>query len=312
MDCIRPAWMAAVLAFAVPASAETLTVMGSSPAVAGVNDLLRLSVERFEGAEGTAFAQAVEAELAAATYRGQSYFRVVAPESGAPVDGLLTGTIRENVEETGVIERRKHCEQHDAADKKKCVKEVDRDIRCRRRVATIATTVRLVAIGDGSIRYARPFNARDDITFCPDRNAPRTVEDFFAGVRRDHVLMIRRDLTPVEYALPVRVDENRKGLSKPAQDAFRNAVRLTKTDPAGACRDWTALTRDAPPTAALAFNLGLCAEMEGELEQAGDWYAEAQRQGSRNRDIAEGLSRIDGNLRAFANWEERRELAGVR
>lgn len=312
MNPIRSALMAGAFAVATPAAAETLTVTGSSPAEAGVNDLLSLSVERFEGAEGAAFAQAVEAELAGVRFRGEPYFRVVAPESGASVDALLTGTIRESVEETGVIEKRKRCVEHDAADNKKCVKEVEYGIRCRRRVATTATTVRLVAVADGSIRYSRPLNARDDITYCPDRSAPKAVEDFFAGVRRDQIEMIRRDLAPAEYMLPVRVDENRKGLSKPAQDSFRAAVRLTKTDPAGACRDWTALARDGAATAALAFNLGLCAEMDGDLEQAADWYAEARRQGSRNRDIDEGLSRIDGNFRALADWEDRRQAGGSR
>jgi hypothetical protein len=36
---------------------------------------------------------------------------------------------------------------------------------------------------------------------------------------------------------------------------------------------WAGLTRDAEPTAALAFNLGLCAETAGEYDAAVDWYA---------------------------------------
>ena len=155
---------AALLALATPAIAETLPINTADPATANVFDLISISVERFEGEDGTAFAQALEAELADASFRGGPFYRVVAPESGAPTDALVTGTVRSSVEEVPVIEKRKRCTESDPADKKRCIKEIDVDIRCRRRTATVATTVRLVVINDGSIRYTRPLNARDQVT----------------------------------------------------------------------------------------------------------------------------------------------------
>lgn len=295
---------------AMPAAAETLTVSGSDPASAHVNDLLRISVERFDGEDGAALAQQLEAELGNAQFGGRPWYRVVAPESGAPTDGLVTGTTRASVDEVPVTEKRKRCVEHDTADKKKCVKEVDVDIRCRRRTISVATTARLVAIADGTVRYTRPLNARDQITYCPDRNASRSVDDYVEGVQRDQVRAIRNDLAPRDYSLDVRVEESTKGLAKPAQAAFKNAVRLTKSDEAGACAAWTALTRDAEPTAALSFNLGLCAEMRGDFTAATDWYGEAQRQGLRSRTVADGLARIDRNRRALADWGARKRLIG--
>lgn len=305
MRDVRTAFAVALLCFSAPAVAETLPITGGDPALANANDLLRIAVERFEGEDGGVLAQAVEAELGAVQVDGEHYFQIVAPESRAPIDGLITGSVRADVEESKVIEKRKRCVEHDSVDKKKCRKEVEVDIRCRRRITTQATTVRLVAIKDGAIRYSRSLNARDDITYCPDRTASQTVEDFLAGARRDHVRAIRRDLAPTMYTKDIRVDENRKGLSKPAQDAFKAAVHQTKTDPAAACASWTALTRDAVPTAALAFNLGLCAEMEGKFDTAIDWYGEVQRQEPRNDDASEGLARIDRTVRSYADWNER-------
>jgi hypothetical protein len=306
----RLALAAASLCFASPAAAETLTIIGSDPASANVNDLLRISVERFEGEDGGAFAQQLEAELGGAQFDGRAYYRVIAPESNAPTDGLVTGTTRAGVEEAPVTEKRKRCVEPDPADKKKCLKEDEVDIRCRRRTITVATTVRLVAIGDGSVRYTRPLNARDQITYCPDRAASRSVDDYIESVQRDHVKAIRRDLAPRDYSLDVRVEESTKGLAKPAQAAFKNAVRLTKSDQPGACAAWTALTRDAEPTAALAFNLGLCAEMQRDFDKAIDWYGEAQRQGLRSSAIPEALERIEGNRRALADWDARKRLIG--
>jgi hypothetical protein len=301
---------AACLCLATPAAAEVLTIEGSEPASANVNDLGRVAVERFEGHDGAVFAQALEAELGAAQFGGQPYFRIVAPESGATVDALVTGTVRSNAEETPVTEKRERCTEYDPADKKKCVKEIEVDIRCRRRVATVATTARLVAIADGSVRYSRPLNARDEITFCPDRTASRTVEQFVTATLKSQVQSIRNDLAPRGYAIDIRVDENRKGLPKAAQELFKDAIRQTKSDQIGACATWTALTRDAVPTAALAFNLGLCSEMQGDFDAAIDWYGEAQRQGSRSSTIPEGLARIERHRRALSDWQARKRLMG--
>jgi hypothetical protein len=301
---------AALLALAAPATAETLPIQAADPAAVDVTDLLRISVERFEGEDGTAFAQALEAELADASFRGGPFYRVVAPESGAPTDALVTGTVRSSVEEVPVSEKRKRCTEYDATDKKKCIKEIDVDIRCRRRTASVATTVRLVVMEDGSIGYTRPLNARDQLTYCPDRSAPQSVEDYFLSTIRSQARAVRRDLAPRDYAIDVRVDESTKGLTKPAQAAFKTAVRLTKTDPNGACRAWEALARDVEPTAALAFNLGLCDEMEGDLDAAAGWYGAAQRLGSRGSAVPEALARVDRNRSALGAWIARKAITG--
>ncbi len=301
---------AIMLVVAAPAAAETLSIQSADPAAAETNDLFSLAVQSFDGGDGLVWAQAIEAELGAAHFAGQPYFRMIAPESDARFDALVTGTVREAVEETRVIEQRRRCVEYDPADKKKCLKKVDVDIRCRRRLATVATTVRLVAIGDGSVRYSRPFNDRDERTVCPDRSAPQSLEDYFAGVRRSQIAAIRRDLAPRDYRQDIRVDESTKGLTKPAQAAFKAAVRLTKTDQVGACGAWQALTRDVEPTAALAFNLGLCEEMQGDLDAAVDWYGDAQRQGARSSTISEALARVDRYRRALGEWGARKSVMG--
>lgn len=302
-------WMLAAMLVcgAAPVAAETLTVTGSNPAGnRNVNDLISVAIDRFEGEDGSALSQSLEGELAAVRFIGQPYFQIIAPESGVATDALITGSVRTGVEETAITEKRTRCVEHDPADKNKCLKEEEYDLRCRRRVATVSTNVRLVAMGDGSVRYSRPLSARDEQSYCPDRKAGRTVEDFVDATLQAQVRAIRYDLAPSGYSLDVRVDENRKGLPKPAAEAFKNAIRQTKSDQAGACDSWAAIARDAEPTAALAFNLGLCAEVRRDFEAAIDWYGQAQRLGSKSRDIGEGLGRIDRYRRALADWDARR------
>jgi hypothetical protein len=301
-------WMlaAALACGAVPALAETLTITGVNPAGnPNVNDLVSIAVERFEGEDGSLLSQALESELTEVRFAGQPYFRVVAPESGVSTDALVTGSVRVGVEENGTTEKRKRCLEQDPADKNKCLKEEEYDLRCRRRVATVSTNVRLVAMGDGSVRYTRPLSARDELVYCPDRKASRTVDAFVDTTLKGQVGTIRRDVAPSGFSEDVRVDENRKGLPKPAAEAFKNAIRQTKSDEAGACDSWATIARDVEPTAALAFNMGLCAEARRDFSAAVDWYGQAQRLGSKNRDIGEGLARIDRHRRALADWDAR-------
>ena len=290
----------------LPASAETLSITGANPAGSpNVNDLISIAVDRFDGEDGSLMSQVLESELAAARFAGQPYFRVVASESGVPTDALVTGNVRVGVDETGTTEKRKRCVEQDPADKNKCLKEEDYDLRCRRRVATVSNNVRLVAMGDGSVRYTRPLTARDELVYCPDRKASRTVDAFVETTLREQAGAIRRDFAPSGFSQDVRVDENRKGLSKAAADAFKVAIRQTKTDEPGACESWATIARGVEPTAALAFNLGLCAEARRDFAAAIDWYGQAQRLGSKNRDIGEGLARIDQHRRALADWDAR-------
>lgn len=141
---------------------------------------------------------------------------------------MITGSVRTGIEETAITEKRTRCVKKDPADKNKCLKEEEYDLRCRRRVATVSPNVRLVAMGDGSISYSRPLSARDEQSYCPDRKAWRTVKDFVDATLQGQARAIRTDLVPSGYSLDVRVDENRKGLSTPAAEAFKNAIRQTK------------------------------------------------------------------------------------
>ncbi|MDZ3831568.1 MAG: hypothetical protein U0S50_07105 [Sphingopyxis sp.] len=301
--------LAAVLAMAAPpAFAETLPVAGSVPAArANVNDLFRIAVDRFEGEDGAELTQAVEAALGSARFAGRPYFRMIAIETGAPFDAIVSGTVRTSISENRVTENRKRCVEHDPRDKKKCLKEVDVDIRCQRRVVTVSTTVRLAAASDGAIRYSRPLSSRDEQVFCPDRDGGRTIDDFVTDALRQQVGSIRRDIVPDEYRTDVRVDENRKGMPKAAQEGFKAAIRQTKSDPLGACASWQAMAREAAPTGALAYNLGLCAEMDGDLRAATDWYGQAQRLGTRGRLVTEALERVAATRRAEADWSVRQQ-----
>ena len=72
------------------------------------------------------------------------------------------------------------------------------------------------------------------------------------------------------------------------------------------------MTRDAEPTAALAFNMGLCNEMEGDLDAAVDWHGDARRRGLRPATVDEALARIARRRLALGQWVARKSVMDAR
>jgi len=100
----------------------------------------------------------------------------------------------------------------------------------------------------------------------------------------------------------IRVVEDRKGLSREDGERFKNALRLTKTDPGAACRQWQAIADANPAHGASLFNVGLCDEAAGDLDGAERLYRQAA-QLSRAGNIADGLRRIEARRHAARQLE---------
>ena len=87
-------------------------------------------------------------------------------------------------------------------------------------------------------------------------------------------------------------------MSKPDQTAFKAALKLTKNDVAGACRAFAALEASNPQNITVLFNIGLCSESEGALEEAAARYEAVLALSPRKLEPQEGLARIASRRRA--------------
>jgi tetratricopeptide (TPR) repeat protein len=265
---------AAALAWAGVAQGEVLEITGEFPANNREASFLEsVAVERFGGNDGAALQIAIERALTG------SQFELLAGRTGRDnAEGSISGSVSSGVDESSFTKKEKKCVEKN--DKGKCVKEEEREIRCKRRIIDIKADIRIVHNGDGRILYSQPKPFREEVSWCPGGNPGRTAEDVIENAIRDIAGSLRGDLVPHVDTYKIRVRENTKGLPKESANRFKALVKLTKRDAAGACRGWDAMQSEAAGHPSLLFNLGLCAEQRGDYEKALGLYQDAALAGA--------------------------------
>ena len=288
---------------ATAAAAETLPVSGVYPAANDAAAALgTIAVERFGGVDGQQLSIAVADRLRAVTIDGEPYFRIVPARSADEVDAVLQGTAGAEASRRDSGTREKDiCVERD--EDRDCIRREKREIPCWDQVVRLDAAVRLVGI-DG-----RPIHALDRADeqaerFCEGDDRPST-EGLVRQLAVRYADALRSELAPEQRLEQIRVMESREGLSRDDGRAFREAVRLTKNDPEGACAAWLAIESSNPDNAAVRFNLGLCAESRGELYEAYDHYRSVLAGGEDAGYARQGVDRIEGRWRANAQLESR-------
>jgi tetratricopeptide (TPR) repeat protein len=298
----------AVLVFAIAAAgtakAETLTIDALYPArdrdAAQVGSLV---VERFGGREGRELSFALEGALAEVNVYGQPYFRVVAERSNAPADAILSGIANAQVQNQPVEESRKQCVERD--DNDRCIREDQVKINCQRRVVTLNPSLRMARIDDGAIIYQRQIYKSDQLVVCPDRQASRSLPDTISLLVEQVADEVRSDIAPVFRSDAIRVLEGRKGLDKDQSNRFKDALKATFRNPQAACDIWQALDTEVPGQSSIVFNLALCAEQRGELDEAQTRYRQAQTLLPREPAIRAAFDRIAARQAAERDYNAR-------
>lgn len=286
----------AVLSAAMPAYAETLRVNGTNPASSDAATALQsVAVEQFGDEVGPDLSFKIEDVLRSAKFRGRDWIRVVPGSGGA--EARLTGTAHTELRSTNYTEERERCIKDDAG---KCTAAKEKvTIRCKRRTIDLVVQMRLVA-PDGTLLWSddRPESQTD--SWCEDSEREQRPRSAVARSLADKVAWrLPGDFLPRDYGLEVRLDENRKGLTKADADLSKAALKKVRDrDFAGACADWSSLAAANPAHLPTLFNVGLCAESAGEHAAAAEAYRKVAAADPRSVKAQEGLDRIAGNERA--------------
>ncbi len=297
---VLAAWAAL---FAAGAGAETVPVSGVYPAGSDAAASLGvIAVERFGGADGQQLGIAVGDRLRAVTIGGVPYFRIV-PGAAVDVDGVLQGTATAEVERRDSGTREQDvCVERD--EDRECIRREKHKIPCWNHVVRLDAAVRLVAI-DGGLLYAFDRGEEQIQRYCEGDSRPST-EGMVRQLVGRYADTMRADLAPVQRSEGIRVMESRKGLADDDSRAFRDAVRLTKTDTRAACAAWIALEPNNPDHVSVLFNLGLCAESGGDLGLAYEYYGRALTIDDDADYPRDGVRRIDRRRRAEAQLASQR------
>lgn len=300
----------AVLAAAVCvpglASAETATMNGVFAAPYREAAMLgSIAVERISGQDGQALVFALERALSG----GNGHFEIVGGRTGRDIaDGGLAGVVTTSVNENPYTRKDKKCVQYDAVDKKKCVKEEQVEVRCRRRVVDVSADLRLVRNSDGRIVYSATKPYREEASWCQGENVNRSVDDVVAQAVRTIADQVRGDITPNYTTYRIRFRESTKGLSKDLAKQFKALIKLTQRDLRAACSGFETMAQSAAQ-ASVTFNLGLCAEARGDYDAALGYYNAAMPLiGGRGGEASEGIGRVERLAIGRADAAERDRL----
>ena len=295
---MRKGWIGLMVALGLaggPASAEVLPVSGIYPANADAAAPVRqLVLSRFGGRDGEAVSFAIEDALRSVAINGTAWFDVYA--DAGPGDATLRGFA--NLESTTAKVTRKQDVCLEKDDDGNCARKGKEDVECLQQTYYLVPEARLTA-RDGRTLYALDYNRDTVITVtCPkDKEPPRRRGDIVRELARKVAKAVRRDLAPTQRSDEVRVLEKRTGLSSADGDRFKQALRLSKSDSAGACRTWREIAAANPAHPASLFNAALCSEFEGRDQAARDQYLGLLRLAN----VAEAkdrLSQIDARARA--------------
>lgn len=260
--------LAAAVLVAMPAQAEVLRVAGIYPARADEAAFVnRLAVESLGGRDGPALTFAIEDELNDVIVDQRPWFQVV--PNGAGADAVLRGFASLDLRTSKVTRNKKVCVEEDA--KGKCVRKEERKIDYRDHEYVLSPDLRLTGRDGQQLYSTSHLSQRKTYTVCPDDKEPSrssVARELSGRIAKD----LRADIAPDDRVDDVRVLEKRDGLSKEDGERFKEALRLTKSDPTGACRVWQELAQANPTQIATAFNVALCAEAAGDDVQARALY----------------------------------------
>lgn len=290
---------------AAPASAETLPVNGVYPAGSdAVASVRTIVVERFGGVDGQQLGLGIADALREIRIDGEPWFRVVPASANAEGDAVLQGTATAELSRTQASPREEEtCAERD--EDRKCIRKVKEKVPCWNAVARLDSTVRLVT-NEGDLLHAADRPEEMSQRYCRGEDRP-SGETMVRQLVDRMAARIRADLAPVQRFDEFRVMESRKGLSGDDSRAFREGIRLTKSDAIAACDSWAALEPANPDHASVLFNLGLCAESRGELDEARAYYRRVIATGRDTDYSREGLQRLDDRRRAEAQLAGRQQ-----
>ena len=282
-----------------PLRAETLPVEGLYAAADdNVAEIRAIAIDPLAGGDADRLALAIEQALRTASIDGQPWFGVALAGGfgdAAVPDAVLSVFANTQVGESRAEPKKiKRCAERDAA--KKCIRETVDVYRCRNLTVSFDPEARLISLA-GERLYAASDEMSRTEHFCEDESEP-SVDAMIDDMAGKFARKVRLDLAPEFRREGQRVLEGRKGIAKADRNAFKNAVRLTKNDPFGACAAFADLEAGNPRDISVLFNIGLCRESEGDLDGALAYYGRVLEIAPRQAHAEAGAARIASRRRA--------------
>lgn len=298
-------------------AAPTVKKSSLAPAPAAeVARLTRLRVAPFENDGAGQVRAAVENALASVVVDGRPYFTIVdssapAADLGKPLqwidsskpkarpirygaEGTVQGRVNENGwRDEGSTETRKECVAEN--DKGRCVRWRNRIVQCITRVARFSFSPRVVNKDTGEVLLAQEFAESGQSSACLDKGSPASGASLLSAARAKAIAQFRNHVAPHSVSLDIPLlTEDDSGMDARTKTLVSGGVDFATSGQTGkACQVWRSAARSHAAGFALPYLLGVCAELEDNLDLAEEQYAlAAQRAHVPVPEISAALWRI--------------------
>jgi hypothetical protein len=300
-----------ILACAAPAIKTTALVPAKFHEA---TKLKEVAVLPFDGQHGRDFAYEIEGTLAGVTIDARQYFTLIdrttldkilkeqqlgqtglmdeaaAVKVGklAGAKGIYTGVVTAvNSRDSHYTETRQECARREIKYDKKgnasdgnCISWRNHTVSCTKRDAIFAFTPKLIEVETGRIIYSNNISETTSASACQDSGTPiSTSFELIGKVKEAAKANFKRDIAPSYVILAIKLMDGKAGIAsnEVAQklDLGLDYAKNNRLD--RACELWGEGRILSPNSPSLTYNLAICAELRGDLEDALNLYKGADR-----------------------------------
>ena len=276
--------------------------------------LKEVAVLPFEGPNGREFAAEIEGAIASVNIDTRQYYTLIdrakldkilaeqqlgqtglideaaAAKVGKLVGakGIYTGVVTAaNARDSHYTQNRQECAQRELKKDKKgntvegnCISWRNYTVPCTKRDAVFAFTPKLIEVETGRIIYSNNISETASASECRDSGTPVASAFELIGKAKEAAKSnFKRDIAPSYVTFNIQLmDSKEQVTSKEAEDKLNLGMEYAKKGRLDrGCELWGEGRILSPNSPSLIYNLAICAEVRGDLENALDLYRKADR-----------------------------------
>ncbi len=271
-----------------------------------------IAVMPFDGTDGAEVGTLMESTLAGVRIDDKQYFQIVdrsvmdktmsemklamsgvvdantAAQVGrmAGAKGIYTGTVTKSTvkDEKSTIEKSK-CEVYrkdgKGNDTRECARWKDIKVPCISRVAYFEVAPKLVDVESSRIVFANTYKGSASERVCEDDEGKALPDELRMKQRAQEnvIKQLRMDVAPYYEVMEFTLKDSDKDMPSDAAKAkLKDGLTFAKGNRMDrACALWAEAKAEAPNSVTLLYDLGVCAEIEGRLEEAMALYRQIDK-----------------------------------
>lgn len=229
----------------------------------------------------------------------------------AGADTIITGTINgPHVRNIPYKEDRSVCAEKAG---KKCIKYTTIKIGCIKQQGKVNFVMKAVDVNSGAITFSKAYSGASENKYCKDDKykSAEPVAKLSDIALKQAIAKTRNDVAPYITVVTIELmEKDNSGLanSQQAKMLLETGLRLAKQKKiAQACDNFKLASQSFNQSPALLHNLGVCAEIKNDLDEASRLYTHADSLSKKSHKLINlGLARV--NNRRAKNQQVQNQL----